>query len=212
MPLSLIKMLVTGDPYAGIKEDDVYRFLKIAKLQSTPGATFSYSNVGGGLLGLALARRAGTTYEGLIAARVCRPLGMADTVVTPDPGQATRQARPYLKGRTPSVYWHSDALAGAGALRSTADDLLRFARVNLDPSAAPARLRAAMLDVRTPTADLGDGRPRRRGWEGRPRLARHPRPGRAPTVRDPLPQRRDRRLPQLPRGGARRQGRGGRPE
>ncbi len=155
IPKAIGRMLATGDPYADITADDVYGFLKGAGLQSAPGEKFSYSNVGAGLLGLALARKAGTSYEELILSRVCRPLGMGDTRVTLDAGQARRLAKPYARKGVPAQEWHFDALAGAGALRSTADDMLGFARANLGLAPTPARLRAAFKDMRTPTADLG---------------------------------------------------------
>jgi CubicO group peptidase (beta-lactamase class C family) len=37
----------------------------------------------------------------------------------------------------PVPYWHFDALAGAGAIRSTASDLLRFLDDQIDPSKTP---------------------------------------------------------------------------
>ncbi len=155
LPKALSGMIANGDPYAKVTAVDVYAFLKTANLSSAPGEKFFYSNIGPGLLGMALARRDGTTYEELIASRICRPLSMADTRAELDAEQASRQAKPYLRAGKPAVYWHFDALAGAGALRSTADDMLAFARANLGLAEVPERLRLAMHDMRTPTADVG---------------------------------------------------------
>jgi CubicO group peptidase (beta-lactamase class C family) len=157
IPKALARMLASGDPYDEVGADDVYEFLKTANLSSAPGERFSYSNVGPGLLGMALARKEGTSYEQLIVTRICRPLALADTRATLDAAQTSRQAKPYLKAGKPAVYWHFDALAGAGALRSTADDMLAFARANLGLSNVPDRLGRAMQDVRTATADVGRG-------------------------------------------------------
>ena len=41
-----------------------------------------YSNLGAGLLSLALARRAGTDFETALRDRVFRPLGMKSTVIS----------------------------------------------------------------------------------------------------------------------------------
>lgn len=102
---------------------------------------FGYSNFGYGLLGHALATRAGTAYAALIAREVTMPLGMPDTVVRPSPGQQRR----ILEGRDarlrPLPPWQLDALAGAGALLSTAPDMLRYVEANLAP---PEELAAAI--------------------------------------------------------------------
>ena len=124
IPKTLALLLATGDPYGDIKPVDVYDFLKGANLSTTPGTRSSYSNLGGGLLGLALARRAGTSYEELIVSRICRPLGMADTRMTLTDPQSRRLARPYQRRGKVEKSWHFDALAGAGAILSSADDML----------------------------------------------------------------------------------------
>jgi D-alanyl-D-alanine-carboxypeptidase/D-alanyl-D-alanine-endopeptidase len=157
MPQALSGMLASGDPYAKIMADDVFAFLKTANLSNAPGEKFSYSNIGPSLLGMAVTRRAGTPYEDLIVARICRPLKLADTRAVLDAAQSSRQAKPYMRAGKPTVYWHFDALAGAGALRSTADDELAFARANLGLAEVPDRLREAMRDMRTPTAEIGRG-------------------------------------------------------
>jgi CubicO group peptidase (beta-lactamase class C family) len=78
-----------------------------------------------GLLGFALARRAGTSYEGLLLRRVIGPLGLASTRVALTPDLRARLARGH-QGEREVANWDLDALAGAGALRSTAADLTRF--------------------------------------------------------------------------------------
>ena len=45
------------DPYASFKEKDLYDFFKIWKPERDSGSKFEYSNLGGGLLGHALATR-----------------------------------------------------------------------------------------------------------------------------------------------------------
>ena len=48
-----------------------------------------------------------------------------------------RFAQGHGGGGDPAPYWDIPTLAGAGGLRSTAEDLLRFVRANLDPGATP---------------------------------------------------------------------------
>jgi D-alanyl-D-alanine-carboxypeptidase/D-alanyl-D-alanine-endopeptidase len=146
------------DPYADVTDADVYAFLKTLALPRVPGEKNAYSNLGAGLLGHALSLRDRKSYEEMIVARICRPLGMDDTRITLDPSQNLRLARPFKKGGEPTSPWVFDALAGAGALRSTADDMLRFVRANLGRSQVPPRLRSAMddaLEPRTPGPSEG---------------------------------------------------------
>jgi CubicO group peptidase (beta-lactamase class C family) len=114
-----------GNPYADYDAGRLYAFLSGYTLTRDPGASYEYSNLGVGLLGLALARRAGTSYEELVLTRVIRPLGLTDTRITLTPDLRARLARGHAGGREVGA-WDLDALAGAGALRSTAADLTRF--------------------------------------------------------------------------------------
>jgi serine-type D-Ala-D-Ala carboxypeptidase/endopeptidase len=118
------------NPYAAYREADLLAFLAAHRLEREVGARYEYSNLGAGLLGYALARRAARTYEDAIIERIAAPLGMVDTRVTLSSQQASRLARGHLGGQ-PVAGWDFDALAGAGALRSTAGDMLRFLAANL---------------------------------------------------------------------------------
>jgi CubicO group peptidase (beta-lactamase class C family) len=113
------------NPYADYDAARLYAFLTTHTLTRAPGAVYEYSNVGVGLLGFALARRAGTTYEDLVRHRILVPLGMTSTMVALT--DATRQllAQGSADGRA-VANWDLDALAGAGALRSTAQDMTTF--------------------------------------------------------------------------------------
>lgn len=119
-----------GNPYADYGERQLFAFLNGHKLRRPPG-TYKYSNLGMGVLGVALARRAGCTYEQLLSDRITRPLGLADTKITLDDRLRRRLAPPYNAALEPDKNFDFQALAGAGAVRSTARDLLKFAQANL---------------------------------------------------------------------------------
>ncbi|WP_164842614.1 serine hydrolase domain-containing protein [Actinoplanes solisilvae] len=112
------------DPYAGCTADFLDSALARTRLKSVPGQKFRYSNFGAGLLGLALSRRAGVSYDELIA-RLTGPLGMTSTGVTLEPLQ------PHRASGQPTPPWNLADLAGAGGLRSTAADLILFLRAQL---------------------------------------------------------------------------------
>jgi CubicO group peptidase (beta-lactamase class C family) len=121
-----------SDPYSGCTAPSVLEGLAATKLRSNPGERFWYSNLGGGLLGIALANRTGTEYEPLVIREVCAPLGLTDTVITLDEDRASRLAQGHTRRRRPTPPWHLGALAGAGGLRSNASDMVAFARTHLD--------------------------------------------------------------------------------
>ena len=150
IPKVLARAVAGNDPYAGVTANDLFDFLSTHALARDPGASYAYSNLGAGLLGTALARRAGMSYEDLIVSRICLPLDLRDTRVNLDASQMIRLARPYTSHREPAKPWTFEAFAGAGALHSTADDMLRFARANLGLVATPGTLRAALDSAMAP--------------------------------------------------------------
>ena len=68
-----------ANPYADYTVAQLYRFLSGHTLARDIGEQYEYSNLGMALLGHALALRAGTDYETLVADRLARPLGMNST-------------------------------------------------------------------------------------------------------------------------------------
>ena len=138
----------SADPYASYPEDSLYAFLGRYELTQDPGEKFEYSNLGVGLLGFALARRAGTDYEDLLDRRILRPLGMQETRVTLTSAMRARLAVPHGEFGDPVPTWNWTVLAGGGGLRSTAGDLLTFAAANL--SSRKDGLSAAMQDAHVP--------------------------------------------------------------
>jgi CubicO group peptidase (beta-lactamase class C family) len=145
-----------ANPYADYSVEQLYRFLSHYQLTRAIGSKYEYSNLGVGLLGHALARHAGMDYEALVRARICTPLGMGSTVVTLTPELKARLAVGHDGKLAAVANWDLPTLAGAGALRSDADDLLSFLSATLGyskSSLAPAM--AAMLEPRTPTGMPG---------------------------------------------------------
>lgn len=124
------------DPYRDYGERELYAYLDAAAISRPPGADYLYSNLGVGLLGHALGRREDEAYADLLRSRVLVPLGLSDTYVADADSADGRLAVGY-DGSEPLPYWIFDALAGAGALRSTTSDLLRFVEAQLDPEGTP---------------------------------------------------------------------------
>jgi CubicO group peptidase (beta-lactamase class C family) len=125
------------NPYADYTTARMYEFLAGYTLPRGIGERYEYSNLGMGLLGQALAHRAGMDYEALVSARVLVPLGMRDTRVTLTPAQRSRLAPGHDEAGNAAGLWDLPTLAGAGALRSTVNDMLRYVRANADPASQP---------------------------------------------------------------------------
>jgi CubicO group peptidase (beta-lactamase class C family) len=147
-----------ANPYADYTVEQLYQFLSSYQLTRDIGSKFEYSNLGGGLLGHALARRAGMDYEALVRSRITVPLGMSSTGITLTPGMKARFALGHNDKLVTVPIWDLPTLAGAGALRSSANDMLTFLGANLGYVKSPlAPAMAAMLSVRRPTGAPGLG-------------------------------------------------------
>jgi D-alanyl-D-alanine-carboxypeptidase/D-alanyl-D-alanine-endopeptidase len=136
------------NPYADYTAEKLFAFLSGCTLTRDIGASYEYSNLGAGLLGEALARKAGKSYEALLAERIFRPLGMNSTGIVLRPEMAARLATGHSSQLTPVKNWDLDALAGAGAIRSSVNDMLGYVAVcmGLKPSPLAAALAMARQD------------------------------------------------------------------
>src|SRR5262245_8317042 len=122
-----------ANPYADYTVQQMYDFLSAYELTRDPGERFEYSNLGVGLLGDVLSRSAGKSYEQLERERVWEPLGMAHTAITLTPWMKQHLALGHDARGTVVANWDIPTLAGAGAIRSTAADMLKFLDANLHP-------------------------------------------------------------------------------
>jgi len=125
------------DPYADYDPTRLRAFLAGHKLRRAPGAMYEYSNLGAGLLGWALATRAGLPYGELLRRRILEPLGMRQSGIVETGAMRAQLATGHDPMGVPTPAWHLDVLAGAGALSSTLDDMLRFAGAASDTVKGP---------------------------------------------------------------------------
>ena len=115
-----------ANPYAGYGEAQLRSFLAGHTLTRAPGAAYEYSNLAYGLLGTALATQANMSYEELLQARIFRPLGMVSTFTAGTPALRARLAPGHLADGKPAANWDFQAIAGAGAVRSSARDMIAY--------------------------------------------------------------------------------------
>ena len=140
-----------ANPYADYSVERMYQFLSRYQLTRDAGATVEYSNLGVGLLGHVLARRAGMDYETLVRTRVTGPLGMRHTGIALSPEMQARLAPGHSPVLEPVPNWDLPTFAGAGALRSSANDMLTFLAAALGYGSSPLDSAfATMLSTRRP--------------------------------------------------------------
>jgi serine-type D-Ala-D-Ala carboxypeptidase/endopeptidase len=141
-----------GDPYADYDAAKLKAFLAGYQLPRDPGATYEYSNLGFGLLGYALAQSERTAYGDLIDQRILKPLGMTSSSAVFSDAVRLHLAPGHNNRGDIAKNWHIDALAGAGAIHSTANDMLRYLRANMGVDQSP--LTDAMKLAQQPRSDM----------------------------------------------------------
>ncbi len=129
-----------NNPYSLYSEKELCEFLSSYKLEREPGAKYDYSNLGMGLLGHILELAEERKYEQLLVSNICGPLGMNDTRITLSEQQKKRLAQGYGRNplwpagitiKTPMGNWDFLVLAGCGAIRSSANDMMKFLKANM---------------------------------------------------------------------------------
>ncbi len=140
------------NPYADYSVEQLYQFLSNHTLRRDIGAEYEYSNYAVGLLGHILELRAGMSYDELVKQRIASELGMPDTRIALTPTMQDRLAQGHA-GTLPVPNWDIPTLAGAGALRSTARDMLTFLAANMDSGASS--LYSAMPVTHEPRHEAG---------------------------------------------------------
>ncbi len=154
------------NPYADYDVKALYAYVAKHGVALPAKPEFGYSNLGVGLLGQALAERAHTTYEALLRREVTGPLGMRETAITLSPSMTARFIPGHDGSHKPARAWDIVALAGAGAIRSTASDMLIYLEAQLHPDHLPATTRAtpegktlaaSIAASHEPRGDVGDG-------------------------------------------------------
>ncbi len=128
------------DPYAHYGRDDLMGWLAAYEPEELR-KEYAYSNLGMGLLGVIAADAAGSDYAAALSGYVLQPLGLSSSRVGTAGVPPEGLARGYSGGAN-MPNWNFQALAGAGAMVSTANDMLAFMRENLDQEEQPAMLAA----------------------------------------------------------------------
>jgi CubicO group peptidase (beta-lactamase class C family) len=127
MPSNLSPMWwATAAPMREYTQEKLFEFLAAFEPIHPPGTHYEYANLGFGLLGIALANRAGVPYEELLIKRICEPLKMNHTRITLTDEMSRHLVQGHDLDMKPTELWTFPAIPGAGCALSTANDLTKF--------------------------------------------------------------------------------------
>ncbi|AIR96197.1 serine hydrolase domain-containing protein [Streptomyces glaucescens] len=136
LPANLLDGADPYNPYAHYTLEDLATGLPRTPLSHEPGSAYTYSNLGFGLLGQALAFDG---VDAMLRRGVTGPLGLSDTTTALRPDMASRKAVGHMDGEAVPD-WRDHVLSGAGtSMYSTADDVLRYLNAQLHPERSPLR-------------------------------------------------------------------------
>jgi CubicO group peptidase (beta-lactamase class C family) len=141
-----------ANPFADYDTAKLKAFLAHYQLSRDPGAAFEYSDVGFGLPGHALAELEHATYGTAIDDVILKPLGMTMTGTAATEALRAHLVPGYDSADKPAMNWDIPGLAGTGAIRSTARDMLRYLKANMGIDRSP--LLAAMKLAQQPRRDM----------------------------------------------------------
>jgi CubicO group peptidase (beta-lactamase class C family) len=119
-----------ANPYVDYTEKRMFDFLSNCELPRDIGSEYEYSNYAMALLGHVLATNSNMGYEELMLERIVTPLGMSNTRVVLTDNMKKNLALGH-SGSRQAENWDLGILAGAGGIRSTATDMLKYVAANM---------------------------------------------------------------------------------
>jgi D-alanyl-D-alanine-carboxypeptidase/D-alanyl-D-alanine-endopeptidase len=125
--------------WKGYTREDIYRDLHSVKLTAAPNTRSSYSNAAPQVLGYILEAIYGKSYEGLLKEKITKPLDLPDTTISLSAGQQKRLAEGYDEGGN-LIPPPPDFYGGAGAIKSTIADMMKFLIWQISENSPAVRL------------------------------------------------------------------------
>ncbi|MES2373341.1 MAG: serine hydrolase domain-containing protein [Bacteroidota bacterium] len=141
------------DPYIDYDDSKMFSFYKNFTPTRKPGDKYEYSNLAVGTVGVILERINKDSYENMLLKTICKPLDMHDTKVYLQNQDSVRFAKGYSDGNF-AAPWNFKAFMGAGGIRSTVADMIRYAQAQL--GTAPAALNSDIQLTHTVTFKTTD--------------------------------------------------------
>jgi len=145
------------NPFADYTRRKLYAFLSSYLPEYEPGSHYQYANLGFTLLGIALATRAGRSYEELLLEKICNPLGLTHTRVTLTAGMRQHLAQGHNpENLKPAQRWDMHDVPEMGGVLSTASDLTVLLKASMGTERTPLKTSfGRLLETRRPTSVKG---------------------------------------------------------
>ncbi|WP_298515194.1 serine hydrolase [uncultured Kordia sp.] len=136
LPQNIFPLLQTNmeNPYKEYTIDMLHNYLKSGiVLEKEPNKVSSYSNLGAGLLGYILTEKTKKSYEDLLQEQILKPLGMHHTTTDLSKVDSSKLVIGIKADGTEASNWDfTDALVGAGGMKSNVIDMEKFIRKNFE--------------------------------------------------------------------------------
>lgn len=117
-----------ANPYATYGREALYASLAATSLARAPGEAIDYSNLGFMWLSELLGRKAGSSYDRLMAERIFAPLDLKDISARAGSPAGAKLAQGHDLARKPVTPWDlPPEVAGVGGIRATSVEMLKLA-------------------------------------------------------------------------------------
>ena len=126
-----------NNPYKDFTAEDLHQFYIDFDLKKAIGQKWGYSNIGIGLLGNTLAEILGLSFEEALQTEILEPLQMKDTFITVAEAHKNRYVKAYDKKGNLVPPIELPAINGAGALKSTINDMLTYLEYQIGLKESP---------------------------------------------------------------------------
>lgn len=133
-----------ADPYADLTEAGLLASLGDVQLSRPIGSRSEYSNFGMMVVSLAVSRSHGDDFEGALKTRLFDPLGMKSAFIDKQPSGVRRTQGHLPSGHETGAWGIRPSLAGVGMVKASLDDMVLYARAQLDRSKSDTGTRMQM--------------------------------------------------------------------
>jgi CubicO group peptidase (beta-lactamase class C family) len=120
-----------NQPFEHYDEKHLFAYLKSFKAIRAPGSSYEYSNLAVGLLGVILERMYHKPYEELVKLYITQPLQLPETKIRLNELDVKHLAQGYDATTNPVAPWRHQTTKAAGAIKSSAADMLRYGKLQL---------------------------------------------------------------------------------